>query len=75
MDMLQPLNMNYQKEESLLQFNQPTCRTDYMWNLKKRYSELICITETDSQSEKLMVAKGDRFWRVGMGWRFGVEML
>ena len=31
-----------------------------MWNLKKKgYKELICRTETDSDFEKLMVAKGD----------------
>ena len=24
----------------------------YMWNLKKGYIELICRTETDSQTEK-----------------------
>ena len=31
----------------------------YMWNLKKGYNELLCRIETDSQSLKNMVTKGD----------------
>ena len=34
----------------------------YMWNLKTGYNELLCRTETDSQTEKLTVNKGDRLW-------------
>ena len=29
----------------------------YMWNLKKGHNELLCRTDTDSQTEKLMVSK------------------
>ena len=32
----------------------------YMCNLKKGYNELHCKTDTDSQTEKLIVSKGDR---------------
>ena len=38
----------------------------YMWNLKKGQNEFLCRTETDSQTLKNMVTKGDRF---------GMEML
>ena len=35
----------------------------YMWNPKKKDThELICRTETDSQTLKTMVTKGDRWW-------------
>ena len=37
-----------------------------MWNLKKGQNELLCKTDTDSQTEKLMVSKGDR-WGWGGG--------
>ena len=29
----------------------------YMWNQKKGYNELLCRTDTDTQTEKLMVSK------------------
>ena len=31
-----------------------------MWNLKKRYNDLLCRTESDSDFEKFMVTKADR---------------
>ena len=30
-----------------------------MWNLKKGQTDLRCRADTDSQTEKLMVSKGD----------------
>ena len=30
-----------------------------MWNLKKLQTELFCRTDADSQTEKLMVSKGE----------------
>ena len=38
-----------------------------MWNLKRGQNELLCRTETDSQTEKLMVTKGDRLGGDGLG--------
>ena len=46
-----------------------------MWNLKQGHNELLCRIDPDSQTEKLMVSKGDRFGGRGMGWEFGKEML
>ena len=44
----------------------------YMCSLKKGYNELLCKTDTDSQTEKLIVSKGDRLgvrgWAVHWGW-------
>ena len=38
-----------------------------MWTLKG-YNKLLCRTDTDSQTEKLKVTKGDRLWgRDGLG--------
>ena len=31
-----------------------------IWNRKKRYNELLCRIDTDSDFEKLMFSKGDR---------------
>ena len=47
----------------------------YMWNLKKGHSGLLCRTDIDSQTEKLMVSKGDRLRGGGMHLGFGLEML
>ena len=46
----------------------------YMWNLKKGHNEL-CRTDTDSQTLKNMVSKGDRFGVGQPGWGFGMETL
>ena len=43
---------------------------------KKVYNELLCRTDTDSQTLKnLMVSKGDRLWGEGWALGFGMEML
>ena len=42
----------------------------YMWNLKKNTKELICRTERDSDFEKVMLTKGDK-WEGGKD-RLGV---
>jgi len=45
----------------------------HMCNLKKGHNELLCRTDTDSQTEKLMVSKGDRLggggWAGDLGWK------
>ena len=46
-----------------------------MWNLKKGQTELLCRTDTDSQTEKLMVSKGDSSGDGGMSWGCGMEIL
>ena len=38
----------------------------YMWNLKKGHNELLYRTDTDSQTLKNTVSKGD--WLGGGGW-------
>ena len=49
-----------------------------MWNLKKKKkkdtNELICITESDSQTEKLIVSKGTggKAWE---GWTEGLGLM
>ena len=45
-----------------------------MWNLKKGHNELLCITDTDSQTLKNLQFPNETGWR-GMGWGFGMEML
>ena len=32
-----------------------------MWNMKKGHNELLCTTDTDSQTLKNLVSKGDSF--------------
>ena len=45
----------------------------YVEYLKKDINELTWRTETDLQTEKLMVINGDRWWGVGgMDWEFGI---
>ena len=50
-----------------------SCAVTYMWNLKKGHSELLCITDTDSQTLKLMVSKGGSLgvggWAGDLGWK------
>ena len=45
----------------------------YMWNLKKGHNELLCVADTDSDFEKLMVFKGDSLGVGGcagdLGWK------
>ena len=47
----------------------------YVWNLKKRYNELLCRTDTDSQGLKSLCFPKE----TGLGWGdvlwFGMEML
>ena len=38
-----------------------------MWNLKKGHIELLCRTDTGSQTLKNMVSKGDRLGGDGLG--------
>ena len=45
--------------------------TTYMWNLKKGYNELICRTETDSQTLKNLRLPKETGWRGGMAWGLG----
>ena len=50
--------------------------TTYIWNLKKGYNELICKTETDSQTLKdLWLPKETCCGEGVMGWGFGLGML
>ena len=46
-----------------------------MWTLKKGYNELLCRTETDSQTLKNLCLPKETGCRKGMGWGFGIEML
>ena len=57
------------------QSKQTSCAITYMWNLKEGYSELICWTETDSQTLKTYGYQGDRLGGSGIGWRFLMKML
>ena len=47
----------------------------YMWNLKKGYNELICRTDTVSQTLKNLWLPMETGWGDRMGWRVGMEML
>ena len=51
------------------------CSHLYVDSKKLGYNELLCRIDTDSQTEKLMVSKGDWLRTGGMGWGFGMEML
>ena len=47
-----------------------------MWNLKKGHNELLCRTDTDSQSLKdLWFPKEIGWGGKGMRWGFWMEML
>ena len=54
---------------------QMTYAITYMWNLKERYNEFLCRTETDSQTLKNLWLAKETGWWGGMGWGFGMEML
>jgi len=45
-----------------------------MWSLKKGHNELLCRIDTDSQTEKLMVSKGESLG-VGDGLEVWMEKL
>ena len=47
----------------------------YMWNLKKGHNELLCRTDTDSQTLKNLGFQRRQIGGRGMGWGFGMEML
>ena len=47
-----------------------------MWNLKKGHNELLCRTDTDSQTLKNLWFPNETGWGGGgMHWGFGIEML
>ena len=49
---------NYHAKWSQSDSETPTSNAiTYMWNLKKGHNELLCRTDTNSQTEKLMVSK------------------
>ena len=46
----------------------------YMWNLKKGHNELLCRTDTDSQTLKNVLFPNERVWEMGdwagsLGWK------
>ena len=67
---------NYHAKRSQLNNETPTSNacTD-MWNLKKGHNELLCRTDTDSQTEKLTVSNKDSSAGRGMHWSCGMEIL
>ena len=47
-----------------------------MWNLKKGHNELLCSTDTDSQTLKKLWFPNETGWGVGgVRWEFGMEIL
>ena len=42
---------------------------------KKAHDELLCRTDTDAQTLKRIVSKGDRLGGGGIHWELGMEML
>ena len=47
----------------------------YMRNLKKGHNELLCITDTDSQTLKNLGFPKETGWEWGVVYGFGMEML
>ena len=47
----------------------------YMSNLQKGHNELLCRTDTDSQTLKSLWFVKETGWVEGMGWGFGMEVL
>ena len=48
----------------------------YMWNIKKGHNELLCRTDTDSQTLENLWFPNETGWGVGgMDWGFEMEML
>ena len=45
------------------------------WSLKKGQNELLCRTDTDSQTLKNMVSQGDSLEDGGMSWGCEMEIL
>jgi len=73
--MLQEQSKKWQKDKKTKKKKKKKKTFTDMWNLKKGQNELLCRTDTDSQTEKLMVSKGDGSGGGEIRWGCGMEIL
>ena len=68
---------NYHAKQSQAYNETPTSNAFIdMWNVKKAHNELLCRTDTDSQTLKnLWFPKGDSSGGWGICWGCGLEIL